>query len=61
MMKFVSGVRSSEALSRCGDVWDQWSLVKTPIKQRIRASQSGCFFFFTYKPTDIEKDVVHVR
>jgi hypothetical protein len=27
----------------------------------MRISRSGCFFFFTHKPTDIEKDVVHVR
>ena len=60
-MNFVSGVRSSEAFSRCGDVWDQGSLVKTPMKQRIGEARSGCFFFFTHKPTDIEKDVVHVR
>ena len=61
-MNFVSGVRTSEASSQCGGRRDpKESLVKTPIKQRIRASQSGCFFFFTHKPTDIEKDVVHVR
>jgi hypothetical protein len=62
MVHFVSGVHSSEAFSWCGGCRDpKESLVKTPIKQRIRALQSGCFFFFTHKPTDIEKDVVHVR
>src|SRR5687767_14075485 len=36
MIKFVSGVRSSEASSRCGCRVPRESLLKTPIKQRIR-------------------------
>src|SRR6187455_44121 len=56
------GVCTSEAVSRCGDGRGQRKATrKPPLSSGIRASKSGCFLFFYYKPTDIEKDVVHVR
>ena len=56
------GVCTSEAFSRCGDGWGHRKAEqKPPLSSGIRASKSGCFLFFYYKPTDIEKDVVHVR